>query len=286
MSVITTYEPVPNRIRTLARVVAAAGPLARDELAEHLMPGSPPKQDQVANILREAVRLRIVTETDRKVELAEGIRPRDVADDAWFEAFVGQALFSRILDERDDNRAVGFAMAWLLTRPAVPELEWRSDFAAAMRADLHGDEVYDATNVDRSAMLAYWARFAGLAEAVGWSGKRYLVPDPTRAIARQLEHVLPLGSDIPMPRFLDGLAAVLAVLEGGAIRAQVESRLRRPREAAALSAATSLALLRLELRGAITLRAESDASPYLRLLEAGGDSPRRVTHISRPRLRK
>lgn len=286
MSVITTYEPVPNRIRTLARIVAVAAPITRDDLAQHLMPGSPPKQDQVANILREAIRLRIVTETDRKVELAEGIRPRDVADDAWFEAFVDRALFSRVLDERDDNRAVGFATAWLLTRPILPELEWRSDLAAAIRADLHGDETYDVTNVDRSAMLAYWARFAGFAEAVGWEGKRYVVPDPTRAIARNLEHVLPPGSDIPMPRFLDALATVLAVLEGGAVRTQVDSRLRRPRETDALSAATSLALLRLEFRGEITLRADSDASPYLRLLAAGGESPRRVTHVSRPRQKK
>lgn len=286
MSVITTYEPVPNRIRTLARVVAAAGPLARDELAEHLMPGTTPKHDQVANILREASRLRLVAESDRKIELAEGIRPRDVADDAWFEAFVDRALFSRVLDETDDNRSVGFATAWLLTRPVMPELEWRSDLASAIRADLQGDEAYDVTNIDRSAMLAYWARFAGYAEAVGWNGKRYVVPDPTRAIARQLDHLLPPGADMPMPRFLDALAVRLAVLEGGAIRSQVESRLRRPREAVALSPATSLGLLRLELRGAITLRAESDASPSLRLLETGGDSPRRVTHISRPRLRK
>lgn len=283
MSVITVMEPVPNRVRSLTRIVAAVGPLGREELAAYLMPGSQPKQDQIGNIVREAVRLRLLTETDKGFGLAEGVRPRDVASDEWFEAHVERALFSCLLDEDDENRPVAFATAWLLTRPATPEIDWRFDLAGAMRDDMEGENIYDVTNIDRSAMLAYWVRFAGYGEALGWEGRTFLVPDPTRAIARQLDDLLPAGAPLAFPRFLDRLADRLPVLEGGAVRTQVEARLRRKRDPATLSPATSLALLRLELRGLIVMRVESDAEP--RLLDRAGDVPRRVTHISRPRNR-
>ena len=280
MSVITVMEPVPNRIRSLARVVAAVGPLGREDLAAYLMPGSQPKHDQVGNIIREAVRLRLLAETDKGFGLAEGVRPRDVASDDWFEAHVERTLFSRPLDEGDENRPVAFATAWLLTRPAIPEIDWRSDLARAMRDAMEGEGIYDVTNIDRSAMLAYWVRFAGYGEALGWGGRTFLIPDPTRAIARHLDHSLPAGVSLAFPRFLDRLADRMPVLEGGAVRTQVEARLRHKRDPATLSPATSLAFLRLELRGLIAMKAESDAEP--RLLDLAGDVPRRVTHISRP----
>jgi hypothetical protein len=283
MSVITAMEPVPNRIRSLVRIVAAAGPLGREEVAAYLMPGTQPKHDQVGNILREALRLHLLTETDRGIELPGGIRPRDAANDAWFENHVERALFSRDLGEDDENRPVAFATAWLLTRPAAPDLVWRSDLATEMRRDMEGEDIYDVTNVDRSAMLAYWVRFSGYGEALGWDGRTFIIPDPTRAIARHLD-LLPIGETLAFPRFLNSLAERLPVLEGGAIRAQVEARLRRKRNAATLSPATSLALLRLELRGLITMRAESDAQPRM-LLDRGGDGPRLVTHVSKPRNR-
>ncbi len=284
MSVITVYEPVPNRVRSLVRIVAATGPLGRDDLTAHLMPGPQPKRDQVGNIIREAVHLRLLVETDnRGVELAEGIRPRDVANDEWFAAFLERALFARPLDEGDENRSVSFATAWLLTRPATPEFDWRSDLAKAMREDMEGGDIYDVTNVDRSAMLAYWVRFTGYGEALSWDGRTFLVPDPTRAIARQLGDLLPAGMTVAVPRFLEGLAHRMPVLESGVVRTQVEARLRRKRDPATLSPATSLALLRLELRGFIVMRDESDAEP--RLLDLAADGTRRVTHISSPRIR-
>jgi hypothetical protein len=260
--------------------VAAVGPIGREELSAYFMPGSQPKSNQVGNIIREAVRLRLLIEADKGFQLAEGVRPRDVANDDWFETHVERALFSQPLNEGDENRPVAFATAWLLTRAASPEIEWRFDVAKAMREDMEGDEVYDVTNVDRSAMLAYWIRFTGYGESLGWAGKTFLIPDPTRAIARQLDLLL-VETTLAFPRFLERLAERVPVLEGGAVRAQVEARLRRKRDPATLSPSTSLALLRLELRGLITMRAESDAEP--RLLDLAADGTRRISHISRLR---
>ena len=83
MSVITVYEPVPNRIRSLTRIVSAVGPVGREDLVAYFMPDSQPKRDQVGNIIREAIRLRLLIETERGLELAKGIRPRDVTNDDW-----------------------------------------------------------------------------------------------------------------------------------------------------------------------------------------------------------
>jgi len=119
------------------------------------------------------------------------------------ETHVERSLFSRPLDEGDENRPAAFATAWLLTRPAAPELDWRSDFAKAMREDMEGDDIYDVRNVDRSAMLGYWVLFTGYGEALGLAERTFLVPDPTRAIARQLDNLPPVGQPLALARFLE-----------------------------------------------------------------------------------
>ena len=250
--------------------------MAREDVVAHMMPLEP-KLDQMGSIIREAVRLRLLKEESGSVALADGVRPRDVKDDNWFADFMDRALFGRLLNYSDDNRPAAFAVSWLLTRPTIPELQWRQDLAAAMRTDMDGDDTYDVINVDRAAMLSYWAHFTGYAEAFGLFGKTFLIPDPTRAIERRLAEVFGREAALAFPRFQNSLASLAPVLEGGAVRAQVEERLHRKREPSHVSQATSLALLRLEARNAIALEARSDA-PH-RTLDLGAQGTRSVSHI-------
>jgi hypothetical protein len=278
MSVITNFDPVPNRIRSLVRLVAASGRMPREQIPSAFMPGSERKADQVNSVLREAIRMKLLREDDGEVALGDSIKVVDVRKDEWFAEYADRRLVGCELEEGDDNRRVAFAVAWTLTRSLFPSLEWRAENTRLLLAELEGDEVYDVTNQDRMAMVSYWARYAGYGEAFLYDGRRSLLPDPTRAITRRLGEVFGKEKGLPITVFMERLASLAPLLEGGSVRSEVERRLRQPRATNALSQSTTLALLRLEKRGILTFKAESDAAVWLLSLQS---SERRVSHVER-----
>lgn len=275
MSIVTYYEPVPNRVRSLVRIVAHFGPLSRKELVEHFTPLNP-KDDQASNIILETERLGLVTELEGSFRLSDGILKKDVNDNAWFLDFVERALFSKPLCKSDKNRPVAYAVAWMLAQPVSPKFKWSEELANHMQQDMNGDDVFEITNAGRAAMLSYWMRFTGYGEAMSFGNQRCILPDPTRVIARRLPSLIPIGEVLPVGKFIGNLGADLPVLESGTIRSTVESRLKKARNENTLSQTTSLALKQLELRGTIRMSEESDADT--RILDIK-DSIRRVSHI-------
>ena len=274
MSLISVLEPVPSRVRALVRLVAAEGAMSREDLRSRMVPVGEGKQFD--NLVRETIRLGLLSGEDGKVRLGAGIKVKDVVDDDSFVVITDRALLCEPLPE-GDNRPVAFALAWLLSRQPGLDLEWNGEYTPLMLAEMEGDEVYDLTNASRCAMLAYWARFLGYAEGLQWGGKTLVVPDPTEAIARRLNAVFGHDATLPVALFFDRLATHCPVLEGGSVRIAIDARLRRKRERYALSPATSLALLRLEKRGLLKLETRSDAEVWL--VDLMYEAPRRLSHM-------
>lgn len=276
MSLVSFFEPVPNRVRTLARIVASVGSVTREELRTLITPATDGGDDQFKNLLRETVNLGLVEESKKTIKLGGGIKAADVRNDEWFLDFTEKAL----LQTKDkDSHLFALALAWLLTRPPDFNLEWRSEFHTQMLEDMEGKDVYTITNQDRAAMLAYWARFLGYAEGIKWKTKNLVVPDPTTAIARHLNSVFGKATELPVATFIKKLSKHCPVLEGGDIRSEVEGRLKKKRDPKTFSLSTSLAMIRLEQRGVIKLDAPSDAD--VMLLDFKSDDPRRVSHVNR-----
>jgi hypothetical protein len=251
--------------------------MSREQAKERMVPVG--EGGQFPSLVREAVRLGLIQE-DEKLKLAAGIEPMHVADHKWLVNFINQKLCVEELAPDHHNYPVGFALAWLLTRRPSSNLKFNGEHNLAIQEDLNGPDTYDVTNSARGAMLGYWAKFLGYASSFSDGTAKLITPDPTNAIASRLGTVFETKKELPVGLFLKDLARLCPVLEGGVIREQVERRLKRPRAEATLSPATSLALLRLETRGTLTLDAPSDAN--IILLDQG--PPRRLSHVRKGNL--
>jgi hypothetical protein len=176
------------------------------------------------------------------------------------------------------------AIAWLLAQdPLRPIERWNRE--------RHGEgaerlQQQNLTYADRLVFnetqwrsFASWACFLGFAERVRVRSKPYLlelvVPDPTSAI----QAALPLIAGASARQFLLTLASFLPVLDHGKIRLAVESRWQGDPPPSPVSPALSVALLRLESLGAITLKNVPDSPPDERIVLHTGTGDRTVSLI-------
>lgn len=263
MSIVTIMESTPNRVRSLVRLAACLGGATRESLRSHMMPTlAEGDSGQFTNLLRETVRLGLLTEnTEGEFNLAAGIAAREVDKDDWFVAFVDAALI-RSTVENSENKSFTYVLAWLLGQLSGTAIHWKSDQHLNMQRQMKGTETYELTNDDRFAMVCYWARFLGFVTQLDLGGQRVAVPDPTDAIARYLPDVFAQDRHLSLSSFLSRLSNLCPVLEGGQVRNEIEARLHTQRPPAEISAATSLALWRLEKRQRIRLEMNSDANAW------------------------
>jgi hypothetical protein len=128
--------------------------------------------------------------------------------------------------------------------------------------------------------LCHWATYLGFA----WWGTN-LVIDPTVAVRESLPQVFPEVKTLTASTFLESLAGVLAVLDFGAYRREVENILdsanwRRPTKFF-LSTSLSRAIKRLEMSGEFTLEYRADAGEAYRFLgQNGSEWGRSFTHVT------
>lgn len=278
MSVLSVPEAMPNRIRTLAEVVTAEKNLNRSQLARRLVPGVD-KLDQFNSLLRESIRLGVVTEDDKTklITLGADITAKEVVRNDLFLRYCRSKLISAEIEHDTGAWAFQRALAWFLTRPVGMYLKFGAEYQTYLLNDLNENEIYELSNASRSDMLAYWAHALGFAEWLVLDGQTYCSPDPTRATAVALPGVLPRKESTPISHVIQLIANALPVFEGGIIRSEVEARLKKPRQEGYLSRSTSLALYRLQTRGTIELERQSDAPPLLLVGIDGNEEP--ISHL-------
>lgn len=279
MSVLDVLEVMPNRVLALAELVGSEGVLARDELARRIVPGVE-RLDQFNNLLRESLRLGIVVDDKAAggIRLKEDISLRKLRNRERFSAACLSALVPKDGETNDGNQSFSRALAWFLTRPIGPSLENGGEFQVALLKDLEGSEIYDLTNASRSNMLMYWAQFLGFAEWTTFDGNEFCNPDPTRAMAAAAKIVLEKKHPTAIAEFFQRLGREISVFETGRVRKEIETRLKKPRDGKFISKSSSLALARLELRGAIKIEGQADA-PSL-LMVGLDDTQSAISHIT------
>lgn len=274
MSILSVLEAVPNRIQLLGRTIAAEGPMSRADLQGFVQQPDP---SQFNNIVREAVRLGFLSE-DKTLGLSLAV-PKKVANDVEeFRLFCFERLITRSPDHNDENSSFPRAAAWFLSRPTWPQLRWGGEVRQYINEELQGDDFFDLTNESRAQMFAYWAQFLGLMERTFFDGVTYCSADPARAIESIARSILRPGSSFAIRDFLSELSSKAPVLEGGVFRKEAEGRSKKRRDDQAISPATSLALLRLELKGTLSFEEASDAEVWT--LGVTDDERRRISKVS------
>jgi hypothetical protein len=294
MSIVTTWEAVPNRLLCVyATVAEAENGVLRDHLASWATPPSLTTRkggdedgastELLTKSLVEARRLGLVEESgDRLIvpDAARGRGGRNVDLQVHFLCYLRETLFDPERAASAQQTGVLFALAWFLTKSPFQPVGFSDAPQNQLRDDLgQFAEKAELGSTASFQNLLYWARFLGFATVVGDAGSRRAFPDPIRAISAVLDKVLPDDKWVDIDVFLSRLAAIYPVLEGGSVREEVEANRTAPSAIdGSLSVASSLALQRLADRGSISLDAVADAKG--RILDFGGGT-RRVSRVRR-----
>ncbi|AOS46098.1 hypothetical protein Verru16b_03194 [Lacunisphaera limnophila] len=190
------------------------------------------------------------------------------------------------------------AVCWLLAQDiySMSFVGWEEVEKMLMQqlpADLLGDDQQNLrfiTNRERWAPLKAWTVWFGFAWNGSYPGK-VLVVDPTVAIRESLPEVFPRsGSTLTGRELVAALAEAIPVLDGGAYRVEIESRLREQTGPDAwvappnnqLSTSLTRALLRLIEEGTLKAVPKADAPEDTRVLLTGrnGAALQHFSHFS------
>lgn len=287
MSVITTVQAVPNRLRLIFEYFCGKSQSEPLERIENIM--SPPALrrggsdgDNGADMLRatlsEAYALRMVEEVEGKLCFAGSALDKKQQDiDFLFVEWIESRLLDPGVSADYRQEKVAFAIAWLLMQSPLRPLSFQDNYSSIIRQQLgENADVFDLTNKERFQNLAYWTRYLGYCTMIG---NRAVVPDPTVALERWLPKIFETETEMSIDNFTREMGLKIPVLEDGAVRRRVEGdvivdSLRRDPQR--LSQSTSLALRRLSERGRIGFKDLSDANS--RTLDLG-DKIQRVSHI-------
>lgn len=296
MSVISNFPAMPNRILIAAEYLLQFGEKGAewDSVEGQLSPLRHKQEDDAPeeksgksmaeDVLREMDRLGMFARPDPGsialhpdlLQAGEGQQWEGMVRDRLASALTGPERAQQCGQEEFVD-----ALAWLLVQDPFSPLPWKGEHVSRII-----DQVGEADalrtvigNDQRFQNLVYWARWLGFAERIGRTGAaEAVVSDPTEAVARALPGVFRDARELSVQAFVQRLGAAVPVLDGGAARRALLNRLRddyHPDEKT-LSRALSLALKRLDLRGAIQLLKPSDALFWLLDL---GRSTQPVSHI-------
>jgi hypothetical protein len=194
-----------------------------------------------------------------------------------------EALNFGLWDSAEGARDLTRALAWYLAQnPLNPPAPWNEADGVDVAQERQfgaGERVF--SNDTRWGAFDRWAVFLGFGHHLPRNGKDVLLPDPTEAV----RHVIP--SVLTRERreigvMIEELGQRIPVLDGGAYRRDLESRMR-PEAARSggdlLSPSLAYALLRLRDEQLIVLEDLADAPLKIRLPERFGPE-RTITHAS------
>lgn len=279
MSVVTTWEVVPNRIEAVVRFLSQRRSVPRDELAELLSPSSLRSASSVVvpRVISESQRLGLIEDDgDGHWRLTE-----QAASTADFRQLIGRILLSPGEATQGSQERVAPAIAWFLTQDSRAPLQIGENWRTRVLQDCPDSNIaLELANMESCRQFAFWVAYLGFGWRLGsglQGAQEALVPDPSAAIESVLREKLPPREPLPIDEAMAQVAEACPVIEGGVVRQRVEEQLAIPRPDGQLSKSTSFALRRLEVRGVVSMPAPS-ADAFVNTLDLGPEH-RPISHI-------
>jgi hypothetical protein len=277
---ITQVGATPNRVAIIHDVLAEAGPDGVERAAlESLITPSTLADDPEPGV-DNAFRQSLSAGEDLGLFHLEGglVRLVDLNGASFLAAVEARAIDQPTSVVEPDGWLAG-AISWILCQdPRRPLPFGETNAVNQLREDMRGGggPQFGMTNNSRWHMVVYWSRALGYVERMSVP-EEMVVPDPTRAIARRLARLLPVGLERPLPGLLADLAVDCPVMDGGRLRREVETLTNVARQPNVASASLALVLLRLKARGALAFTSLSDGQAVF--IEGLPDG--RATHVTR-----
>jgi hypothetical protein len=257
-------------------LLAQEGALPLQQIIELCAPESCGDPSQVRQTINTWVKLGLFGKSeDDKISFSKSISKSEKAREAlprvarrlvlspennanlWAAESVGSADFTR-------------SVAWLLAQDVYrAELNSWGDAQVLIQKQVNKN-VTIIQNDTRWSGLKAWSQFLGFA----WSGKfpgGALVIDPTEAVADALPEIFKKRSKITAEQLVGELAQIIPVLDSGAYRNEVESKMIEhggwhPQPEGCVSTSLSRSILRLIHEGILVGENLSDAGSRLRLI--------------------
>lgn len=271
MSIIGNFTAQPNRVEMLIDFLKKDKKLYRkSDLEERFSPKS-------SSVFREVYG---IVESLKLVEIEKDIVKLKVENPKQLTSqIIKEAIFKDDFMKKDD---FGLALSWFLVQntESLNSLEWSEQVNNMVLKDLNEEfGELDLTNNSRWQHFGYWAIYLGFATKISIAKKDYLCPDPTEAIEHELERIFKESKELLIKDFFEYLVKEIPVLEFGSVRNKILDRAREGLQLPdnLLSFSTSLALLRLEKRGLISLEHKSDADSFS--LQNNSENSRIISHI-------
>ena len=271
MSLLFETESMPSRVQGLfSYLLERTQPIEKANLISALSPqGLGDTQDRAGKTVKQAVELGLI-KSDKNECLAlhsELLKPSEC--DRKNHSHTIQMLpsaITRLAFTNPDNKSnsdLGQAIAWVLTKsPLSTPLTWeeadRNLIEISSEKNTHALELNDV----RFGNLVHWITYLGFARLEKAGKASAIVADPTVAVRTALKTVLAIEERRGLSIFINDLAKVLPVIDGGTHRLTLLKKHRAiaPCPDGQVSSALSTALLRLQHEGVIKLRFEADAS--------------------------
>ena len=289
MSVINSWGATPNRMRIALKFVSGSGQegMTNEAIQQTLLPaalaGSQSDDEPQGGsaigteVISELRNLGLLIQTGDGC-LRVSSDAINVSDDGFVQLLQDRLIYPAEADNFGQG-AFPRALAWFLCQDPASPLLWGENHRNRVESDC-GTEggAFELTNSAGCNQFIYWARFLGFAWRLNIEKQNVVIPDPTRSIAREMGRWEATTDWQPIGEVLSRLANRLPVLEGGAARTEIESRLgpEKQRAGELISRSTTFALRRLERSGQIQMERTADA---LALNLDFGAEPRAVSHI-------
>ena len=175
-----------------------------------------------------------------------------------------------------NNDDLGYAAAWFLTQNPA-DGGWTQSRVSERIKDTEWSSRTGISESGKYSCFRDWMTYLGFGWHLPGKSGRKLLPDPTVHVRRRLEDVFDEpGQKMTFPTFVEHIAKISPVMDGGRFRRAVEAE-RSGRLENHLSASTVLALQRLEEENVVDLLSKSDAPSHLVLAVEG--ERRQITHI-------
>jgi hypothetical protein len=275
MSILSKFEPTPNRMEILYRTLLSVGDQGIPErsLRVLLSPSRLGESVIVENVIGEGLAMGIAEKMPGDIlRIGKGLYSTGTDFREWCEV----CLLDPIIAKKRGQEFFPLALAWFLERNPYDPMRLDTNVKSLISDELGiSAEDVDLTNKDRFRMFAYWAKYLGYARTLQLAGPggSLVFPDPTRALARLIPRLLKSGERVTLGELKSRWAESAPVLEGGRVRQDVLKRLRTRRHPLDLSQSTSFALRNLEDRGLVRLERLADANAF-NLTDPEGAEPK------------
>jgi hypothetical protein len=283
-----------NVLIALAKCLAATGPIKKTKLLGLCAPISLTDQGKAKTTLRRWTQIGLFCEDDEQIRFADELPTRLSSNSislGELASSIRHLIYAASNNERfwekEKNQSADMCRltAWMLAQDVHrfrPSNFQEADDLYIKQVDMEGVE-RQFTNSTRWGGFTSWGTFLGFGRYETGRGTGEFIIDPTIAVRTPVMTLLSTKNELPVRDFLQSLASLVPVIDGGQYRREVEGKLREKEwkspDTSDVSTSLSRALLRLRSQRIIRLEKRSDAKAQVRLLGRVGRVVESVTHV-------